>query len=114
MGSFPYQLGIALRDELGLQRAIETGTYYGGTARDLTGLFESVATVELSDELYAEVSPSLSGLPNLAVLHGESPAAIRQLHDPSTATLFWLDAHWSGGPTAGEANPCPVLEELEA
>lgn len=33
------------------------------------------------------------------------------LHRPA---LFWLDAHWSGGPTAGEQNECPVLDEIRA
>ena len=114
MGIFPYELGMLLRDHLGLTRAVETGTYYGGTARDLSGLFESVVTVELSDDLYEQVSPELAPIPNLQTFHGESPELLRRVHDASVPTLYWLDAHWSGGPTAGEANPCPLLDELDA
>jgi hypothetical protein len=114
MGSFPYELGIRLRNELGLTRAVETGTYYGGTARDLAGLFGRVVTVELSADLFSQVSPELSELKNLKTHLGDSPTVLREVRDPSAATLYWLDAHWSGGATAGEANPCPLLDELES
>ncbi|MEJ0067709.1 MAG: hypothetical protein WDO24_02070 [Pseudomonadota bacterium] len=26
--------------------------------------------------------------------------------------MFWLDAHWSGGPSAGEVEECPLLDEI--
>ncbi len=29
-------------------------------------------------------------------------------------TLWFLDGHWSGGPTAGEQDECPVMAELDA
>ncbi|WP_228056526.1 FkbM family methyltransferase [Microcoleus sp. LEGE 07076] len=35
---------------------------------------------------------------------------VPQLNEPA---LFWLDAHWMGGGTAGENDECPLLEELE-
>lgn len=28
--------------------------------------------------------------------------------------VFWLDGHWSGGFTAGEADECPLLGELNS
>jgi hypothetical protein len=28
--------------------------------------------------------------------------------------LYWLDGHWSGGPTAGAGAECPLLDEIAA
>ncbi|MDR1514735.1 MAG: hypothetical protein LBS45_03495 [Synergistaceae bacterium] len=35
------------------------------------------------------------------------------LDGKNSPMLFWLDAHWSGGDTAGENIQCPLLEELK-
>lgn len=112
IGSLPYQLVIDLRDRLGLTRAVETGTFHGGGARVLAGLFPEVITIELSDRYFEAALVELAALPNVAVRHGSSPTFLGEL-DPEP-TLYWLDAHWSGLDTAGVDNPCPVLDELAA
>ena len=45
MGGVPTELAAELRAELDLERAIETGTYRGGSARLLAGIFPSVTTI---------------------------------------------------------------------
>jgi hypothetical protein len=75
-------------------------------------MFQSVVTIELSDGLFEVARAKLAGLPNVATEHGTSPDFLRQL-EPAP-TLYWLDAHWCFGDTAGADNPCPVLEELAA
>ena len=113
MGSVPPQLATRLRDSLGLERAVETGTYHGNTARILGGLFGEVVTIELSAELAERAAERLEDVPNVSVRQGDSRERLRELVAPDRPTLYFLDGHWSGGPTAGEQAECPVLDEVE-
>lgn len=92
---------------------VETGTFLGETAAWAAGLFDSVYTIEAAKELYLQASQRHSRLNNVRFLNGESQAIlaeiVAQLKQPA---LFWLDAHWSGGPTWGSDQECPLLEEL--
>ncbi len=114
MGRVPPDLAVELRDQLGLRRAVETGTYSGEGARVLAGLFDSAITIELSRELWEQASRSQADLHNLELRHGDSSEELPRVVDPGTPTLYFLDGHWSGGPTAGEGHECPVLAELDA
>jgi hypothetical protein len=113
MGGVPTELAAALRAELELARAIETGTYRGGSARLLADVFPAVMTIELSPELYADAVESLADVPAVRCLQGDSAEVLREIVDPAVPTLYWLDGHWSGGPTAGAGHECPVLDEVE-
>jgi hypothetical protein len=53
-------------------------------------------------------------LKNISFIHGNSPQELRTLSSGFDNPLFWLDAHWSGGTTAGENDECPLLAELDA
>jgi hypothetical protein len=112
IGSLPYKLAADLRDRLGLERAVETGTFQGGGARALAAMFPTVLTIELSDRYFELASAELAAVPNIVAEHGASPAILERLGP--APTFYWLDAHWSGLDTAGEENPCPVLEEIAA
>jgi hypothetical protein len=114
VGSLPVPLVDALKRELGLEQAIETGTHTGGTAVLLAARFASVTSIELSAELHAAAQASLASVPNLTLLAGSSPVVRRALKRPSGGALFWLDAHWSGHDTAGIDDPCPAVEEIRA
>ncbi|RKQ92885.1 hypothetical protein C8N24_2741 [Solirubrobacter pauli] len=114
MGSVDLQLASDLKTALGLRRAVETGTFRGQTARGLAGVFESVLTIELSVELHRSAQEALRDTPAVTALQGHSVPVLEQVADPALPTLFFLDGHWSGGPTAGADDECPVLEELAA
>jgi hypothetical protein len=114
MGGVPSSLAVGLRDALGLVRAVETGTYRGGTTRELASMFRSVVTVELSPEIHAAAVEALAGLPAITALQGDSREMLGGLADRECPTLWFLDGHWSGGPTAGEGAECPVLDEIAA
>jgi hypothetical protein len=114
MGTVDLQLGSDLAAQLGLRRAVETGTYRGRTARVLAGVFPAVATIELSVELHRQAVEALRDLPSVQALQGHSANVLRQVADATTPTLFYLDGHWSGGVTAGVEDECPVLGEIEA
>lgn len=114
MGTFPRQLSADLRDRLGLRRAVETGTYYGHTTQVLAGMFDDVVTVERSDQFYERARELLEPHGNVRQLKGHSGEVLRSLDSAGAGTLYWLDAHWSGGETAGSDDPCPLIAELEA
>jgi hypothetical protein len=114
LGSLPNQLSLDLRDRLALRRAVETGTYYGHTTAVLAGMFEEVVTVERSDEFYEQARQLLEPLSNVRQVKGHSGEALRSLDTRAGGTLYWLDAHWSGGETAGSDDPCPLIAELDA
>jgi hypothetical protein len=114
VGSLPVLLVDALRHELSLAHAVETGTYKGDASALLAARFASVASIELSADLHRAALNTLGLVPNLTLLAGSSPEVLQTLERPHGGTLFWLDAHWSGLDTAGSENPCPVLEEIRA
>jgi hypothetical protein len=93
---------------------VETGTYRGGGTRALAALFPEVITVELSHELHTAAADELSDLDGVTALQGDSRQVLPTVTDASTPTLWFLDGHWSGGPTAGQEAECPVLDELAA
>ena len=114
MGVLPRTLARDLRDRLGIERAIETGTYKGGSARILASVFPEVVTIELDEELHRRAAERLSRQPAITAVQGSSRVRLGPLVDAARPTLYWLDGHWSGGVTAGEDDECPVLDELAA
>jgi hypothetical protein len=114
MGTIDLRLATDLRDRLGVRRVVETGTYRGLTARALAPLFESVVTIELSERLYERTAVTLRDIPNVEALQGHSAELLAAIARHEMPTLYFLDAHWSAGNTAGSTEECPVLDELAA
>jgi hypothetical protein len=114
MGLFPTQLAEGLRDRLGLERAVETGTYRGDGLRTMASLFPEAISIEISSELAESATRATSSLPNARVVLGDSSLELPRLVDAAIPTLYWLDGHWSAGTTGGQEKECPVLSELDA
>ena len=114
MGTVDLQLASDLRDRLGLRRAVETGTFRGGTARSLATVFPEVVTIELSEDIHRAAELALRDTPQVRALQGHSALRLGELTDPATPTLYYLDGHWSGGATGGVGDECPVIAELAA
>ena len=114
MGTIDLRLAANLRDQVGLQRAIETGTYRGGTARALASVFGSVITIELSRPLHERAATRLRDLPQVKAMHGHSSEVLHDVVRSDIPTLYFLDGHWSGGNTEGADDECPLLDELAA
>ncbi|MFI5003731.1 MAG: hypothetical protein ACHQE6_01835 [Solirubrobacterales bacterium] len=114
MGTVNRRLATDLRDQLGLRRAVETGTFWGVTARSLAALFDSVVTIELSASLHARATTALRDLPQVETVHGHSVVALSTIARSDISTLYFLDGHWSGGVTEGVEDECPVIEEIVA
>jgi hypothetical protein len=114
MGTIDLRLATELRDELGLKRAIETGTYRGLTARALAPVFGSVVTIELSRSLHERAARALGDVANVEAIQGDSRQVLAGIARAEMPTLYFLDGHWSGGVTDGAGDECPLLGELAA
>ena len=108
------KLALSLRDEFKVKEFVETGTNYGDTTDWASKHFAHVFSSELSPVLYKNVANRFKNTKNVELFHGESPHQIRQINPRLTNPIFWLDAHWSGGETAGIESECPLLNELNA
>lgn len=93
---------------------VETGTYLGHTLAFLESHFESLHSIELSDELYREAALRFEGSAKIRVWHGDSGRVISDvLRMVDAPALFWLDGHYSGGITAKGDEMTPIKAELE-
>jgi hypothetical protein len=90
----------------------ETGTFKGGTTLWAAERFSTVITVERSEALHAAVAPHLAPCPNVVSYRGDSRVVLRDCIENLAPAIFWLDAHWCGGETAGTEDECPLLGEL--
>lgn len=108
------QLMLALKNEYNLPIFVETGTFQGGTSVWASEHFQKVFTIEFAKHIYEATSTAYSHVKNIEFLWGHTKEQLKlvvpQLKEPA---LFWLDAHWMGGGTAGENDECPLLEELQ-
>ncbi len=101
-----------LCDALGLDTAVETGTYKGETARLLGTFNRKVYTIEKSETMAGIARQTLSGFDHVRLLQGDTREHLPGLVATNDNILFWLDAHWCGGMTYGAEDECPLLEEL--
>lgn len=98
---------------------IESGTHLGYSFQRAleSGIFERCYTVEIVPKYYEEVVSRYPVLLTRQVFLGKSHEVFRKRIFPLCSSrdriFFWLDGHFSGGPTGGADSPCPLLIELE-
>lgn len=125
------QVALALRDALGIKTFVETGTAQGDTAFIAAGHFERVVTTEIHEPALkvakkhierVKAPKPLDGATNIYTYLGDSLEVLPQIISPAfghpyavvdAPALFWLDAHYSGGPTKIGKTECPVIEEIQ-
>ena len=110
----PRNFSKAIADCFGLQTFVETGTNEGETAAWAATQFQTVQTVEASPVIYERAKRRLSNYTNVNCHFGASPQFIANLIPTLPRSLFWLDAHWCSGETAGKSAECPLIPELMA
>jgi hypothetical protein len=93
---------------------VESGTYLGQSTKYFSKQFTKVFSVEISPKLFEFSQKRLAKLKNVLLLQGDSvdqlPKIIPFLYQP---TIFYLDAHASGGVTHQGSEPSPVKKELD-
>jgi len=93
---------------------VETGTYKGDTTNDCKDFFEELYSIELSHDLYVAAAERFAGINKIHILEGNSGDLMPMIMEKATKpTLFWLDAHYSGGETARGPEDSPVVRELQ-
>jgi hypothetical protein len=97
-----------------MTRAVETGTSYGNSTATLAAIFPEVITIELSPELHAAAVQRFAENPRVTAVHGESGVELARYVDSRVPTVYYLDAHWCYGDSAGEEIDCPIRDELRA
>lgn len=109
----PERLVLSLRDALGAETFIETGTFRGATAEWASRHFAAVHSIERAESIYLETRARLGRIDNLSLYLGDTRAILPNLVATLGApAVLWLDAHWSGGETSGQGDECPLLDEL--
>jgi len=97
----------------GTQTLVETGTFMGDMVERMRRSFRTVHSIELSQPLHAQATRRFAGVSNVHLHQGDSATVLPGvLADQRGPCLFWLDAHYSGGPTARAALDTPIMEEL--
>lgn len=110
----PTEVILKLKETYDISNFIETGTYYGDTAYWASQVFEQVSTIEYSEEIYEQVTKKYSNIKNIKFSYGDTRDNLKDIVSTlNTPSLFWLDAHWSGGETYGESDECPLIEEVK-
>jgi len=110
----PIEIISQLKEAYGINNFIETGTYQGNTAYWASQVFEQVITIEYSEDIYNQVTQKYGYIKNINFLYGHTKNILLEIVSKlENSSLFWLDAHWSGGLTYGETDECPLLAEIE-
>lgn len=75
---------------------IETGTFLGDTVEYFKNKFESILTIELSEELAEKARKRFKDQSNVMVVQGDSGRELAALLTARRGkALFWLDGHYS-------------------
>lgn len=102
---------------------VETGSYKGTGIQDLLKepRFTEIHSIELSPKWANHCKEQFAQYPQVHIHEGDSATVLEQMivddKLPKEPVIFYLDAHYSGGETAGGKegdNGCPVLRELQA
>lgn len=94
---------------------VETGTFLGQTVIGIAHQFQEVHTIEIRWPCFLAARLASWRARKPIVFHwGESLAVLPELLPLLTGdAVFFLDAHFSGGPTGGQERAVPLLKELE-
>lgn len=114
MGTPNLQLLDFIASTFNIKAFVETGTAHAETALKVLNIFSSIYTVELADSLYQEANGKLAST-HARCYHNNSVDFLKMILPElgQAPIVYWLDAHWDGGSTAGVDEQCPLLNELE-
>jgi hypothetical protein len=98
----------------GLKIFVETGTYRGEMVEAMKPLFEKIYSIELSEQLFAAARRRFRWDRHVELIRGDSGQQLgRIMSRIDRPALFWLDGHYSAGPTARGEKDTPLFEELD-
>lgn len=114
---------LQLKDLFRAKYFVETGTFLGGTTMHAADVFNSVYTIELSEALHKKALRNFKHYNNIKAYCGDSgqilpqvihniESQINESNDLNFSVIFFLDAHFSGFPTALGSINTPIKSEL--
>ena len=111
---YKHALMIDLAKRFGLARFIETGTCEGHGVDFAKDHFSEVYSIELAKHYYQAAVEKFKSARNVSFIQGDSAVQLEKLLNslPKVPTLFYLDAHFSGGKTVGRDH-LPLQAELK-
>jgi len=93
---------------------IETGTFMGDMVSAMKQEFDTIISIELSNNLYKRAMKRFSSISHIQIVRGDSakvlPNILTSITEPA---LFWLDAHYSAGFTEKGDSETPIKRELD-
>lgn len=93
---------------------VETGTCIGEMIQGVLPHFEEIHSIELSPALAAQCRLRFAGYTHVHLHEGDSGQLLKHvLRSVRQRAVLWLDAHYSGGPTARGVEDSPIARELE-
>jgi len=99
--------------EHGLKVFVETGTFHGDMIQAQREHFDKLISIELSEALFQGCSARFAGDVKVQLHQGDSGIKLGEVAcNLDQTALFWLDAHYSRGDTAGAGTDAPILREL--
>jgi len=95
---------------------VETGSCSGdGILCALSSGFKKIYSIEMSNTYYDVCCGLFGNREDVCLFHGNSSEVLKRVIDGiSVPCTFWLDAHYSGGDTAGSDRINPLMDELDA
>jgi len=106
---------VKLKNKLGCDTLIETGTFYGQMTCAMSKIFDNIISIEISNELARNNQEQFKSCPNITILNGDSTEMLSHAIEISNGRiLFWLDGHYSGKGTGLGQEVSPILRELDA
>ncbi|MCF8323667.1 MAG: hypothetical protein K9I84_01810 [Leadbetterella sp.] len=104
-----------LKNKLGINCFVETGTFYGQTVNFAKDLFEEVYSIEIYSPLYEYNLESFKHVSNVNLLLGDSGTVFETLLPKlENKCIFWLDGHYSGFGTGKGEIVSPIIKEIRA
>jgi hypothetical protein len=93
---------------------IQTGTYRGDTLASVRSQFSRLISIELSSEFALEARRRFAGDDAVTIIEADMARGLKEAFNLAAQkpALFWLDAHYSGGPTAKGAENTPIICEI--
>jgi hypothetical protein len=106
---------IELAQKFNIHYFFETGTYAGEMIKYVSTRhkWKMINSVDLSPRLAERATKLFADMKRVCIWYGNSVDILRTTKIISNPTLFWLDAHASGGVTARCKKPSPIIEELD-
>lgn len=112
--NLPGPLVHRLRRKWRINFFVETGTAYGDTTELAAIMFDQVWSCDIDGKLIEKARDRIKDYPGVKLSIESSPDFLRRIKpELAQPVMYWLDAHWSGGPTK-PVKESPLLEEIGA